>query len=295
MTDLAVNYSAAVADLVNRGEAKLELYKCPAWPDLVTRINGGGPVYVHFPLRVGMGTGVPINTETGYEPDWDAFESLLTKTGTPWVSAHMGPTPADHPGLTDAPWETQVTVVTEALIRDLQTWVDRYGAGRVVGENIFEYYGMHLRATVIPEVLTEVIETVGCGLLLDLSHARIAARDLGMDAKAYVEALPVAHLREVHITGIQRFDERWVRLAKAGGVPAETIERRKGRMIDHLPMTDADWAFFDWALSRIRDGAWQTPEIVAYEYGGVGRDFEAVTLREELAAQVPRLYAMVHR
>jgi uncharacterized protein len=290
----AVNYSAAVADLVDRGEAQVDLYKCPAWPELLDHIDGAGPLYVHFPLRAGGGTGTPIDTETDAAPDWDAYAAMLAQTGTPWVSAHMGPQPADHPELAAAAWATQVDVVTEALVRDMDALVARFGAARVVGENIFEYHGMHLRAAVMPEVLTTVVETTGCGLLLDLSHARLAARDLGVDAKAYVEALPVGALREVHVTGIQVFGERWVRLAEAGGVPQATIDGWRGTWIDHLPMTEEDWDFLDWALGRIRAGAWRTPEIVAFEYGGVGPTFEAMTVREELAAQVPRLYGMVH-
>jgi uncharacterized protein len=290
----AVNYSHALAGLVDHGDAKVDLYKIPAWPDLIERLNGAGPIYVHFPLRAGMGTGTPINTETNASPDWRAFEAMLATTGTLWISAHLGPQPEDHAGLTSAPWATQVDVITEALIRDMETLVARFGADRVVGENIFEYFGMHLRPAVIPEVLTAVVETTGCGLLLDLSHARLAARDLGIDPRAYVEALPLSRVREIHITGIQRFDDRWVRLAEAKGVAQALIDGWRGRLIDHLPMTDADWEFFDWALGRIRTGAWGTPEIIAFEYGGVGPEFEAMTVREELAVQVPRLYAMVH-
>ncbi|MBN1247198.1 MAG: DUF692 family protein [Anaerolineae bacterium] len=291
---LAVNYSTALADLVAHGEVKLDLYKAPAWPDLIKKIDGAGPVYIHFPLRAGMGTGTPVNTETGEAPDWDAFETMMASTGTPWMSAHMGPQPDDHPALAAAPWARQVTVITDALIRDMGALVARFGPDRVVGENIFEYFGMHLRPAVMPEVLTEVVETTGCGLLLDLSHARLAARDLDVDARAYVEALPVSRLRELHITGIQRFEGKWIRLVQANGVAQETIEGWRGRWLDHLPMTDEDWTFFEWALGRIRDGAWPTPEIIAFEYGGVGAEFEAITVREELAVQVPRLYAMVH-
>lgn len=294
MTKFAVNYSAAVADLVDRGDVTVDLYKVPAWPDLIERVNGSSPVYVHFPVRAGMGTGTPINTETGAAPDWSAFERMLTGTGTPWISAHMGPQPEDHPELVQAPWETQVAAITEALVRDMGALVDRFGADQVVGENIFEYFGTHLRPAVIPEVLTTVVETTGCGLLLDLSHARLAALGLGVDAKAYIEALPVSRLREVHVTGIQRFEGRWVRLAETGGMPQPTIDHWRGNLIDHLPMTDQDWDVFDWAMGRIRDGAWATPEIVAFEYGGIGPEFEAVMLREELAAQVPRFYGMVH-
>jgi len=292
--DLAVNYSAAMADLVARGLAEVDRYKCPAWPDLVSKITGDVPLYVHCPLRVGAGTGTPIDTEKNTSPDWGAMEAMLIATDTPWFSAHMGPQPDDHPDLSGATWDTQVAVITEALIRDIQGMTDRFGPDRVVGENIFEYHGMHLRPAVLPEVLCDVVEATGCGLLLDLSHARLAARDLGVDPKAYIEALPLSHLREIHVTGIQRFDGRWVEMLERAAFPEEDIDRYRGELIDHLPMVDGDWDFLAWVLDRIRSGAWPEPEIIAYEYGGVGREFEAMTVQSELAAQVPRMYAMVH-
>jgi uncharacterized protein len=297
--DFAVNYSAALADLVDRGDAAVDCYKCPAWPDLIDGLTDAGaedrpPVYIHFPMRVGMGTGAPINSETGETPDWDQFDHLLAQTGTPWVSAHMGPQPEDHPGLTERPWAEQLAGITEALIRDIEPLVERFGPDRVVGENIFEFFGMHLRASVIPDVLCTVVETTGCGLLLDLSHARIAAMDLGVDPYDYISALPVSHLREIHMTGIQTFGEFWVTRLRDAGIDAGYIEKLEGRWIDHLPMTEDDWSFFDWALGRIRSGAWREPEIIAFEYGGVGPEFEALTVPEVLAEQVPRLYDRVH-
>lgn len=298
--ELAVNYSAAIADLVDHDLAVVDQYKCPAWPDLIEdltsdRTGKSHPLHIHFPLRVGMGTGGPINTETNTAPDWSKFEGLRAKTNTPWVSAHMGAQPEDHPGLTERPWSEQITVITDALIRDIEPLVARFGPDHVVGENIFEYFGMHLRASVMPEVLCKVVETTGCGLLLDLSHARLAARDLGVDPRDYVDALPISRLREVHITGIQTFDDFWVTRLWNAGLDPDYIKKVEGQWIDHLPMTEDDWTFFDWALERIEDGAWREPEIIAFEYGGVGPWFEALTLREELEKQVPRLYEMVHK
>jgi uncharacterized protein len=295
---LAVNYSAATGDLVREEAIQVDRHKCPAWPDLIHHLrNGGGvrqPLHVHFPLLVGTGRGYPISTETNDAPDWTMIEALMDETGTSWVSAHMGPRPEDHPGLDERPWKEQVATITDALIRDFEPLIARFGGENVVGENIFEYFGMHLRPSVLPEVITRVIETVGCDLLLDLSHARLAARGLGMNERAYIEALPVAHLREIHITGIQRFSAFWIRRLEAAGLDPEVHAVRSGEWIDHLPMTDEDWLFFEWAMSRIRDGHWRTPEVIAFEYGGLGPDFEALTIREVLAEQVPRLYRMVH-
>ena len=300
MMELAANYSSALADLVHSGDATVDRFKCPAWPDLIEELAGDRarvrrPVHIHFPLRVGMGTGIPINTETGDAPDWTQFEELRAKTGTPWFSAHLGPQPEDHPELADRSWDDQVRVITEALIRDIEPLVERFGSDGVVGENIFEYFGMHLRASVMPDVLCTVVETTGCGLLLDLSHARLAARDLGTDPREYIDALPVSHLREMHVTGILTFGDVWVARLRDAGIDPHYVESIQGRWLDHLPMTDDDWTFFDWALNRIRDGAWREPEIVAFEYGGVGPEFTALTVPDVLAVQVPRLYEMVHR
>ena len=295
---LAVNYSTATGELVREGAIQVDRHKCPAWPDLIHHLhNGGGvrqPLHVHFPLLVGTGRGYPLSTETHEEPDWGVIETLLVETGTPWVSAHLGPRPEDHPGIGERPWEDQVSIVTEALNRDLEPLVARFGPENVVAENIFEYFGMHLRPAVLPEVISEVIETVGCGLLLDLSHARLAARGLGVDEQAYIEALPVARLREIHITGIQRFTDFWIKRLEAAGLNPEEQGVRREEWIDHLPMTGADWAFFDWAIGRIHGGYWRAPEVIAFEYGGIGPSFEPLTIREVLAEQVPRLYRLVH-
>lgn len=293
--EFALNYSPAAAELIARGAMTVDRFKCPAWPDLIDRLTATGtPVYVHFPLLVGTGRGCPVDTETGDVPDWGRIEDLMARTGTPWVSAHLGPRPEDHPGLADRPWKAQIEIITDTMVRDLAPLVARFGADRVVGENIFEFFGMHLRPAVMPKVLRSVVESVGCGLLLDLSHARLAARDLGIDARDYIEALPVDHVREVHVTGIQRFDATWVARMRAHGVNTESITRLEGQWVDHLPMTEEDWAFFAWALGRIHRGSWATPEIIAYEYGGLGPWFEALTIPERLAAQVPRLAKMVH-
>jgi uncharacterized protein len=296
--ELAVNYSHVTGKLVREGTIQVDRHKCPAWPDLIHHLhNGGGvrqPLHVHFPLLVGTGCGYPISTETNEEPDWGTIESLLSETGTPWVSAHLGPRPEDHPGILDRPWGEQVSILTTAMIRDLEPLVARFGPENVVGENLFEYFGMHLRPAVLPEVISQVIESAGCGLLLDLSHARLAARGLGVDERDYIEALPLAHLREVHITGIQRFTDFWVRRLEAAGQSPEEQGMRRGEWIDHLPMTGADWSFLEWVMSQIRGGYWRAPEVIAFEYGGIGPSFEPLTIREVLAEQVPRLYRMVH-
>ena len=289
----AVNYSEAAAALLRGGKIQLDRFKCPAWPDLIARAQALHPVYVHCPLRVGMGTGDALDTETGTSPDWAKYDAILAQTDTPWVSLHLGPEPEDHP---DIPLKSfapeHVERVTAALIRDVSAVVARFGPERVVGENIFGYYEGHLWAAALPDVLHRVIEATGCGFLLDLSHARLAARDLKMDPRAYLNALPTAHIREVHVTGIQRFAGHWVEQSKSRGIDVDAL-RFLGRQIDHLPMVEEDWIILEWAVQQIRSGAWAEPWVIAFECGGVGWIYEAVMDEATLAEQVPRMYGLV--
>jgi hypothetical protein len=289
----AVNYSALAVQLHGEGQLPTDRFKCPAWPDLIDRASK--PVYIHFPLRVGAGRGCPINTETDAPPDYEEIEELMARTDTPWVSAHMCPKVEDFPTTArQSTTRADVAAIKDALIRDMAPLVKHFGAERVVGENVFEFYDSHMRAALLPEVIHAVVEATGCGLLLDLSHARLAARDLGLDARTYIDALPVGRLREIHVTGIQLFDEAWVAKAKAAELGEEEYQLFEGKAIDHMPMTGEDWEIFAWAMDRIRTGRWATPGIIAFEYGGVGAFFEAVLSRDVLLAQVPRLYEIVH-
>ena len=82
-------------------------------------------------------------------------------------------------------------------------------------------------------------------------------------------------------------------LARRAGVNNDRIQQFTGRLIDHLPMTDKDWEALAWAMKQIHNGTWREPWVVAFEYGGIGPLYKAVTDRETLAEQIPRLYDLV--
>ena len=129
--------------------------------------------------------------------------------------------------------------------------------------------------------------------LFDLSHARLAAHRLGMDARDYIAALPVERTREIHLTGIQMFDETWVERCRQRNVPEATIARFVGRLMDHLPLVEEDWAFVTWAMGEIKRGAWGRPHAIALECGGVGPLWEATTDTATLAGPGPRLARLI--
>jgi uncharacterized protein (UPF0276 family) len=166
--------------------------------------------------------------------------------------------------------------VFERLFRDVTAAVGRFGPERVIVENAPHRFpgGVILRPAVDPDVISRLVRETGCGFLLDLSHARIAARQLELDEREYVARMPLDRLRELHITGLDHDGQYWR---------------------DHMPLTDEDWTEADWAMARIHAGEWARPEIVALEYGGVSPAFAWRSDPAVMAAQAPRLLALVNR
>lgn len=259
----AVNYSPALESLLLKGKVDADLIKCPDWPDLIARARIYRPVYVHFPIFAGK-----LEDEA---VDLERIDELFHATETPHVNIHLDPQIGSQRA-EQLHWHD----VLERTTRDVSLLERRFGASRVVIENVpfWADRDMHLRLAAEPWFIRRVVEETGAGLLLDLSHARIAARSFGMDERQYIEELPTERLREVHVTGI--------------GV-------HQGWLRDHLPMQAEDWSLFDWAMDNIRQRHWTRPRIVAFEYGGIGERFDWRTDPAVLDSQVPRLYEAIRR
>jgi uncharacterized protein (UPF0276 family) len=267
----ALNYSVEAADLLRQGQIAPDRFKCPDWPDMIAEAQQFAPVYVHFALRAGAGTLAAT--------DWARVAALLEQCDTPYVNVHLAPMQPDMPHIPlDTTDPAHAAAIRERLLHDVGAVVEQFGAERVSVENV-PYFGHIpdtypiLRPAAEPALIRQVLEETGCGLLLDLSHARIAARYLGYDEQEYVAALPTERLRELHITGLRKIDALWH---------------------DHMPMVGDDWPAFAWALERIAAGAWARPWVVSFEYGGVGGPFVGRSEAAVIAEQVPRLMQMMH-
>ncbi len=259
----AINYSPQAAEMLDEGRIKIDLYKCPEWPDLITAAQKQRPLYIHFPLQAGRDSKLTF----------DEIEDLLRVSETYFVNTHLAPHSSDF-GIPEGTCEVlHVEAITECLMRDVEQLVARFGAEQVIVENTpmpdpHPYY-----IPVVPvEVIQQVVEETGCGFLLDVAHAVLTCENLGLDIHEYLSALPVDRLREMHITGI--------------GLNLE------GRREDHLPMTGADWELAEWVFERIRRGEWAQPQVLAFEYGGLGPIFEWRSEKSVIAEQVPRLYKL---
>jgi len=52
-----------------------------------------------------------------------------------------------------------------------------------------------------PEFMTAVVRRTGCGILCDVNNIHVSARNFGFDPVAYLEALPIAAIGEIHLAG----------------------------------------------------------------------------------------------
>ena len=261
--DFSINYSRPAAALVREGRIEVDRFKCTEWPDMIAPARELLPVYVHFPTNAG----------TGETPDVEAIERVAGETDTPLLNVHLVARGEDWAG-GDVNSPRFADAVADRLVRDVGAFAQRVRPERVIAENLI-YTGPgseYLRAAVEPHVIRRVLEETDCGLLLDLSHARIAARYMGVDWKDYLAELPLERLRELHVTG----------LAEVGGV-----------LVDHEPLTEQDWEDVEWAMERIRRGDWPEPWMVALEYGGVGGPYLHRSDAKVIEEQVPRLRELV--
>jgi uncharacterized protein (UPF0276 family) len=267
MMDFAINYSTQAADLLKQSKIQLERFKCPDWPDMIAEASLLRPVAVHVNLKAGRGKLKAT--------DWARLATILEQTGTPYLNLHLEARREDFPEIpVDTTDPKHGEQIAEQMIADLRLAAQHFGAERVIGENV-PYRGQMgkvLRPATLPEIIRQVLEETGCGLLLDTAHARIAAHYLGMDERQYLATLPVERLRELHFTGVHDLDGYWQ---------------------DHLSALEIDWLALEWVLERIRSGEWSRPWLLAFEYGGVGEKFAGRSDPQVIIEQVPQLYESV--
>jgi uncharacterized protein len=293
--EFAVNYSPILAELVGSGQVQVDRFKCPAWPDLIKEAMKIRPVYIHFPLLVGSGVSHPMDDEVKAPADLERIADLMEMTGTPYVNTHFIATSQHY---SDIPIDSRdprhIGQVVSNTLRDLEPLIRRFGADHVLVENIINEYGW-LSISALPQALKQVVEESGCGFLFDLSHARLAARNLGEEPREYVSAMPMEHIREIHITGLQKLEGELLEMMWRVGDPYGMAKHMAGRFVDHFPMLDEDWVEMEWLMGKIRDGVFAAPWVMSYEYGGVGNFWAEVTKREVYLSQLPRMAGMIQR
>ena len=132
----------------------------------------------------------------------DRYEPGLVSEHVAW-SAHDGVYFAD---LLPAPLTAEALDRLCANIDEAQDALGR----QILIENPSNY--LRLPGSDIPEpaFLVAAARRTGCGLLVDVNNVYVSAANIGYDAEAYIDALPVDLIGEIHLAGhaVEEADER---------------------------------------------------------------------------------------
>lgn len=146
-----------------------------------------------------MNVGGPSEIDPSYLRELRAF---VRDMGTPWHSDHLCWTGSDGAILHDLlplPHDPQsVRRCVEQILR-IQ---DALGLPFAV-ENI-SYYAVPAGGMPEAELVTEVLEGADCRLLLDVNNVQVNADNHGFDAAAFIDALPLSRVVQLHVAGGER-------------------------------------------------------------------------------------------
>lgn len=106
---------------------------------------------------------------------------------------------------------------------------------RMLLENPATYVEFAASTMTEAEFIGEIVKRTGCGLLLDVNNAHVACTNHGRDPYAYLRALPLAAVGEIHLAGFAEDCD-------AAGAPL---------LIDShgSPVAESVWALYGFAIS----------------------------------------------
>ena len=227
----AVHHAAVMASLPRIGFLELHAENY---------LGGGAPrrmleqVRRDFPLSV-HGVGLSLGSADGIDSGHlarvaalvDAVEPILVSEHLAWsVSGGVY-----HNDLLPLPYtEESLGTLTANIVR-LQDRLRR----RVLIENPSTYLQFDHSPIPEPEFLAALAARTGSGLLLDVNNVHVSAINHGMDAAAYLDAIPAEAVGEIHLAGHHVTEE--------DGVPI--------LIDDHgSAVSDAVWALYARAVRR---------------------------------------------
>lgn len=165
----------------------------------------------------------------------------LSATGAPWLSLHVGFSAATvH--FRDGMKPEGPTLDRDATLRAMR---DTLAAAPlsddrpVLVENLDAQDGGAYDHVCDPGFLRELVDEADVGMLLDLAHAQVSASRMGMTAEAYLAALPLDRVRQVHLSGPRPKEP-------SGPSPLvdahDVLRERDLELLDHVLERTAPWA-----------------------------------------------------
>jgi len=123
----------------------------------------------------------------------DRIEPCLVSEHLSWST--VGGAYLNH--LLPLPYTAETLGVVAEHVEEVQEALGR----RVLIENPSSYLRFRHSSIGEPQFLAELARRTGCGLVCDVNNIYVSAWNVGLDAEAYLDALPAGAVGEIHLAG----------------------------------------------------------------------------------------------
>ncbi len=159
-----------------------------------------------------------------------ALLRLARRVEPAWISDHLcwtGPGSTTLHDLLPVPFTKEALRHLCPRIQHVQEALRR----PLVLENVSTYLRFEGDEMAEWEFLAALVEATGCALLLDVNNVYVNAVNHGFDARRFLDALPAAAVRQIHLAGHSR----------QGGLLVDTHD---------APVCEAVWRLYEHAVAR---------------------------------------------
>lgn len=240
MPRLTANYSESLAKLLRSGEVSIDGVEVGPWMPIEKILS----LREEFPnLRVQFHAGSFISRYKYWPGALKQLSKYHSCTQSEWVSVHiellhiwtflmssrfgihMKPPNEEH--------------AKNNFVRILGKLKDNVEMP-IILENLPSLHQEKYAYAAAPSAITEIIRATDSGLLLDISHARIASSYQKISVENYLEKLPLDRTIQVHVSGARKIN---------------------GYLQDvHEPMQEEDYEILKWVLGKTK------PKVITLEY-----------------------------
>ena len=187
-----------------------------------------------YPISV-HGVGLSIGGEGPLDRDHLArLDHLLSWVKPASFSEHLAWSTHDGHYLNDLlplPYTDATLTRTADHIDQVQSTLGR----RILLENPSSYIAFEKSTIAETDFLDALVQRTGCGLLLDVNNVVVSAANLDLDPKAYIDALPLTSVGEIHLAGHEEDSDH------SGKVLIDS---------HNCPISDPVWELFDHVIAR---------------------------------------------
>ena len=179
-------------------EALTENYLVPGGRPLhnLTRLREHYPMVLHG-VSMSIGSTAPLDREYLAQ-----VKALATRIEPAWISDHLCWTGVHGKNLHDLlplPYTDEALKHIVTRVRTVQEILER----RILLENVSSYVNFRDSRLTEWEFLRAVAEEADCLILLDVNNIYVSSVNHEFDARAYLEAIPVERVQQIHLAGHQ--------------------------------------------------------------------------------------------